>query len=208
MRSNYTLWVTSYRFLFFVLICNLQFATYNCFSQNADINLLRKINSNNMVAWDNTNKFITQSMTPVSLATPVGFFIYGLLAHDSASKRNSYMMGASLAASGIITVGLKYSIHRPRPFVTYTDIIKKSRAGSFSFPSGHTSSAFATATSLSLLYPKWYVIGPSFLWASAVGYSRMELGVHYPSDVLVGALIGIGSSFLMYKVNNKMAEKK
>ena len=208
MRSNYRLWVTNYRFLFFVLICNLQFAICNCFSQNADINLLRKINSNNTIAWDNTNKFITQSMTPVSIATPASFFIYGLLAHDSTAKRNSYVMGASLAASGIITIGLKYSIQRKRPFVTYPDIIKKSAAGSYSFPSGHTSSAFATATALSLAYPKWYVIAPSFLWASAVGYSRMELGVHYPSDVLVGALIGIGSSFLMYKVNNKMAEKK
>lgn len=89
---------------------------------------------------------------------------------------------------------MKYGFNRKRPFVTYPDLItKKSEAGSPSFPSGHTSQAFATATSLSLAYPKWYVIAPSLLWAGAVGYSRMELGVHYPSDVLVGALIGIGS---------------
>lgn len=119
------------------------------------------------------------------------------------------MMGASYAVSGIITLGLKYSIQRKRPFVTYQDLVtKKTAAGSFSFPSGHTSSAFATATSLSLLYPKWHVIAPSFLWASAVGYSRMELGVHYPSDVLAGALIGFASSFLMYKVNKNLAERK
>lgn len=143
-------------------------------------------------------------MTPVSIAVPSSFFLYGIFAHDSAAKRNSLVMGASLAASTLITVGLKYSFNRKRPFVTYPNLVtQKSEAGSPSFPSGHTSAAFATATSLSLAYPKWYVIAPSFLWAGAVGYSRMELGVHYPSDVLVGALIGVGSSFLMWKVNGR-----
>ncbi len=148
-------------------------------------------------------------MTPVSLAAPSALFLYGVFAHDSTSKRNGIVAGAGLAVSGIITVGLKYSVNRKRPFITYPNLVtKKSDAGSPSFPSGHTSSAFATATSLSLMYPKWYVIGPSFLWASAVGYSRMELGVHYPSDVLVGALIGIGSSFLMWKINKGIPAKK
>jgi membrane-associated phospholipid phosphatase len=50
--------------------------------------------------------------------------------------------------------------------------------------------AFALATSLSLSYPKCYIIVPSFAWASSVGYSRMDLGVHYPSDVLAGAIVG------------------
>jgi membrane-associated phospholipid phosphatase len=118
-------------------------------------------------------------------------------------------MGAGLAASALLTVGMKYGIDRPRPFVTYPHLItQKDKAGSYSFPSGHTSSAFATATSVSLLYPKWYVIAPSLLWAGAVGYSRMELGVHYPSDVLVGALVGVGSSYLMWKVNKRWKIRK
>ena len=78
-------------------------------------------------------------------------------------------------------------------------------------PSGHTSTAFATATSLSLAYPKWYVVAPSFIWAGTIGYSRMHLGVHYPSDVVVGALVGSGSAFLCYKANqwiNKKRKKK
>ncbi|MBI4929540.1 MAG: phosphatase PAP2 family protein [Bacteroidetes bacterium] len=192
-----------------IFILSFLFISSFSFSQNADINLLHSINSNNTACWDNTNKIFSQSMTPVSIVTPATLFLVGVFNHDSISKRNSYVMGASLVASGIITVGMKYSFNRKRPFVTYPDLItKKSKAGSPSFPSGHTSSAFATATSLSLMYPKWYVIAPSFLWASAVGYSRMELGVHYPSDVLVGALIGIGSSFLMYKIDKRMVGKK
>jgi membrane-associated phospholipid phosphatase len=75
-------------------------------------------------------------------------------------------------------------------------------------PSAHTSSAFATATSLSLAFPKWYVVVPSFVWASSVGYSRMHLGVHYPSDVLVGALVGSGSAFLTQKANQWLNKKR
>jgi membrane-associated phospholipid phosphatase len=105
--------------------------------------------------------------------------------------------------SGFVTISMKYAIQRDRPFVTYPDIQKLTGAGSPSFPSGHTSEAFATATSLSLAFPKWYVIAPSFLWASAAGYSRMHLGVHYPSDVLVGALVGAGSAWLCHELNKR-----
>ncbi|WP_256604704.1 phosphatase PAP2 family protein [Sphingobacterium multivorum] len=70
-------------------------------------------------------------------------------------------------------------------------------AGGYSFPSGHTSSAFATASALSRAYSKWYVVAPSLLWASSVGYSRMYLGVHFPSDVLTGAVLGTGAAFAL-----------
>jgi len=179
------------------------------YSQNTDINLLHSINSGNSASWDNTNKVFSQSMTPVSIAVPSVVFLYGMIKHDSLAKRNSYVMAAGFITSGIITTGMKYAFNRPRPFVTYPAlIINKSDAGSPSFPSGHTSSAFETATSLSLAFPKWYVIAPSFLWASAVGYSRMELGVHYPSDVLTGAIIGTGSAWLMWKMNKWMSRKR
>ena len=75
-------------------------------------------------------------------------------------------------------------------------------------PSGHTSSVFATATSLSMAYPKWYVVVPSFVWAGSVGYSRMHLGVHYPSDVIIGALVGSGSAILTRKANQWLNSKR
>lgn len=105
------------------------------------------------------------------------------------------------------STALKYSVNRERPFVTYPDIIKKTDTHSPSFPSGHTSNAFATATSLSLAYPKLYIIFPSFAYAGTVAYSRMHLGVHYPSDVAAGAVIGAGCAYLTHKVNKLLLEK-
>jgi membrane-associated phospholipid phosphatase len=128
----------------------------------------------------------------------------GLLKHDSALIRNSIYIGSSVVLSAIFTTVLKYAVNRPRPFVTYPDIEKVGSGGSPSFPSGHTSEAFAFATSVSLSYPKWYVIAPSFAWAGAVGYSRMDLGVHYPSDVFAGAILGAGCAWVTFKVNKKL----
>jgi membrane-associated phospholipid phosphatase len=61
---------------------------------------------------------------------------------------------------------------------------------------------------LSLNYPKWYVVVPSYAWASLVGYSRMAIGMHYPSDVLIGALVGSASSFLVYKLRKPVVDLK
>ena len=177
-------------------------------SQNTDIDILKNINLDRNRKLDNTFIIISQSITPVSIAVPLGVYCAGLIKHDSTLKNKGFYIGSSLLVSGGITLALKYAVHRPRPFVTYPFIEKRTSAGSLSFPSGHTSDAFATATSASLAFPKWYVIAPSFLWACSVGYSRMDLGVHYPSDVLAGAIIGAASSYLCYKANRWLHKRK
>jgi len=179
----------------------------NAWSQNLDIDLLRKINLERNTALDPTFNFITNSVAPIGIGTPLIIYSIGFIQKDNAIKKQGYYIGATLLTSAIVTTSLKFAIDRDRPFVTYPDIQKLTSAGSPSFPSGHTSEAFATATSLSLVFPKWYVIAPSMLWASAAGYSRMHLGVHYPSDVLVGALIGSGSAWLCHELNKKISNQ-
>jgi membrane-associated phospholipid phosphatase len=172
-------------------------------AQNLDIDLLRKINIERNAALDPAFKLITNSVSPIGLGAPLIVTTIGFIQKDQTLKNKGYYMGATLLTSALITTSLKFAIDKDRPFVTYPEIQKLTSAGSPSFPSGHTSEAFATATSLSLAFPKWYVIAPSFIWASAAGYSRMHLGVHYPSDVLVGALIGSGSAWLCHELNKR-----
>ena len=178
--------------LFLFLALQLQLLV----AQNADINLLRNINSSSP-SGDNFFKLVSQSASPVSLLAPIGLFAAGYLEKDKSLKEKAIFVAATVLVSSAVSTGLKYAIQRDRPFVTYPNLIyKKSDGGSPSFPSGHTSVAFASATSLTLAFPKWYVGVPAFAWAGAVGYSRMHLGVHYPSDVLAGAAVGIGSAYL------------
>jgi len=177
------------------------------FSQNIDIRLLRSINSEEILNSDKYFRFITNSDTYVIIGTPVILAGTGLIRDDDKMLRNAFVIAAASIVNAGVTSALKYSVNRERPFETYPDILKKAKAGSPSFPSGHTSSAFATATSLSLSYPEWYVIVPSFAYAGTIAYSRMHLGVDYPSDVAAGALIGAGCAYLTFKVNKSFLNK-
>ena len=187
----------------YLILLLLSFVFCSSSAQNLDIDLLRKINLERNPALDPTFKFITNSVSPIGLGAPLIVTSIGFIQNDKSIKNKGIFIGGTLLTSAIVTTTLKFAIDKDRPFVTYPDIQKLTSAGSPSFPSGHTSEAFATATSLSIAFPKWYVIAPSFIWASAAGYSRMHLGVHYPSDVLVGALIGSGSAWLCHELNKR-----
>ncbi|GHB87766.1 phosphatase PAP2 family protein [Persicitalea jodogahamensis] len=191
------------------LYCLLTLTIFSTASaQNADIRLLREINLNRNTQFDGFFKGVTDTTVPGAFSVPVIIMGVGLIKKDAPTQRKAVVIGAGLVASSGITYVMKRAINRPRPFVTYPDIQKLTDGSSPSFPSGHTSLAFATATSLSLEYPKWYVIVPSYAWAGTVGYSRMHLGVHYPSDVLAGAVIGAGSSFMTYRLNRWLQGQK
>ncbi len=171
-------------------------------AQNADIELLQRINSNDSEFWRGYSKAISNTTTYVSLTTIAGVATTGLIKNDKQLLRDALYLGVNLGTNALFTYSLKNSFKRPRPGITYpAQITMYEDVSSLSFPSGHTSEAFSTATALSLKYPEWYIIAPAYLWAGSVGYSRMNLGVHYPSDVLAGALLGTGTAFLTFKVN-------
>lgn len=177
-------------------------------AQNSDIDLLRTFNIDRNTKLDQTYLAVTHSFGIVALAAPATLFTIGAIKKDSLTKQNALMITGSLVGSTVIMLGMKYSIGRDRPFETYPELDNLVDPTDPSFPSGHTSVAFSTATSLTIAYPKWYVYVPAFLWAGAVGYSRMHIGVHYPSDVLVGAIIGSGSAFLSSYLTEKIQLKR
>ena len=185
----------------------LLWSTFSIFSiqitaQNADIELLRSINLSSSTGLRDYSKFISNTTTVISVSTPLVMGVVALVEKNDDLLKNALYVGVSLGVDGILTYSMKEIIRRPRPYTTYPDIKAFDSETSLSFPSGHTSLAFTTATALSLKYPKWYVIAPSYFWACSVGYSRMNLGMHYPTDVLAGAIIGSGSAYLTYLINN------
>jgi len=98
--------------------------------------------------------------------------------------------GAMFAAVGLVQGPLKTYLPRQRPFVHRLANVVGVEPIDASFPSGHTAGSFAAATALSAFYPRQR--GILFGLAGAVGLSRVYLGHHFVSDVLVGAGLGAG----------------
>ncbi|HET9056080.1 MAG TPA: phosphatase PAP2 family protein [Chitinophagaceae bacterium] len=177
------------------------------FYSHAQNSFLSDLQEDRTKGFVRVNKFVSNSANITSVALPLSILAVGLIKNDKNEIQKGSYIAESVALSTIVSITLKNTFKRPRPYVKDPTIIPLSREGSYSFPSGHTSEAFAIATSLSISYPKWYVIVPSYLWAGSVAYSRMYLGVHYTSDVVAGAIVGAGSAFLTRKVNNWFQKK-
>lgn len=172
------------------------------YSQNWDINTLKKINSWDSKVVRNYSKTISKTTPYIALGVPIAMAVYGGIRQDESLLKDAVYIGSTIGGAIVLTYGMKYAIDRERPYSRYPDKIDaRAHDSSPSFPSAHTAMAFALATSLSIKYPKWYVIAPSALWATSVGFARMNEGVHYPSDVLAGAAIGVGCAFANVYVN-------
>lgn len=100
---------------------------------------------------------------------------------------------AALAFYGLVgELGLKHLIARPRPFLLNTDAIVNGKAPtSYSFPSGHTGTSFTAVTVIFAMIKKKWAGFAALALAVIIAFSRLYNYVHYPSDVLCGALLGV-----------------
>lgn len=171
--------------------------------QNSDIGILKFIYENRNPFWDKTFIAITDTAAVLAFGIPLVLLFIALFTKNIDLRRNALLIVIPVAISAIVANVVKYSIDLPRPYELYPFIVKLSSGGSPSFPSGHTADAFAFAVAVSIVYPKWYVVTSTLVWASLVGYSRMNLGVHFPSDVLAGAIIGAVCAFAYIRIVNR-----
>ena len=112
-----------------------------------------------------------------------------LMAYGNESHRKTgKLLSSAYMGAGIITFGMKRLVGRKRPL--------DETLGNPAMPSGHASITFSVATILGYAYPKWRI--PLYLGAGLVSFSRVYLGRHYPSDVIVGAVIGTATGMLVW----------
>jgi membrane-associated phospholipid phosphatase len=194
-----------YKCILFITGCILFYTS--SLAQNWDINLLKKINPENPNST--LMRGLSSSAYPISVATPATLLAVGFIKKDEQLQYKGWQAAGALAIDVALTAALKYTINRDRPAEKYpNEVFPYSIDNDPSFPSTHTSVAFATATTLSLEFKKWYVAVPAYLWAAGVGYSRIYLGEHYPSDVIAGAVVGAGSAFLSEWLTKKILKPK
>jgi undecaprenyl-diphosphatase len=107
---------------------------------------------------------------------------------------------ADLAADLLAELG-KVIVQRHRPFEHQLG----PASSTHSFPSGHTATSFACATVLSSIAPRWRV--PFFVLAALIGFSRVYNAMHYPTDVLAGAVLGVLTALLLLAADRRRSRR-
>lgn len=127
----------------------------------------------------------------------VALCIYLLFQSQKELYMFGWLMTCTLIISQIIVQTLKRVVNRPRPYCVLQEANAKNPPKCrYSFPSGHTCAAFCIAIVLSLSFPYYSLI--FFILAFIVGISRIYLGYHYPTDVLIGGVLAVISFVIVY----------
>jgi undecaprenyl-diphosphatase len=152
-----------------------------------------------LAVWIATHRYPPLNDAFVWLGTidKLGGVWIGLALLASLLRRNNLLTAIGIAlltaltsfVADSVSFGVKDLVHRTRPFEAHPEIHPLYTVHSSSFPAGHAATAFAGATLLSYLAPR---ATPLFLTlAAAIAFSRVYVGVHYPGDVVAGAVIGV-----------------
>ncbi len=133
----------------------------------------------------------------------IAILLYAHLKNNGTLRKIIFLTLIAFLFADVITFILKHLIHEPRPFVSLNNVnLLIVENDLLSFPSGHTTSTFAFVSFLVLnmkeLSKNYKIINVCLIiFAIIIPFSRMYVGVHYPGDVLAGAVIGIFSAFIV-----------
>jgi undecaprenyl-diphosphatase len=111
----------------------------------------------------------------------------------------------ALLISFSLTVVLKYAVAEPRPFLVLNNINLLHLEGNYSFPSSHTVTAFAGGLIIGKKYGYLIIL---MALAVLIGFSRIYIGVHYPLDVVFGAVLGISCALITLRFENEILHNR
>lgn len=173
------------------------------FLWNLDLTLFKFINQTLSFSWlDQITPILTDlhHFTVIKFGLPllVFFFFYKKYKFDAKTYFLFFML--ALAVSDFTGGRMKDVFKRPRPFqAEETGAIQKAPAGTNnSFYSNHSSNNFTAATYLTAFFPGGQIY--FFSMATLIALTRVHVGVHYPSDILMGAFIGIFWGFIFSRL--------
>lgn len=179
-------------------------------AEQIDQQLFLFLNSANSPFWDKVMLFM--SMRVVWAPLYLAILIYMGMKYKRKLWMIILLIILAIVLADQASVLIKNAFDRPRPCHEFSlqglvHLVSASCGGAYGFVSSHAANSFNVALlSLMFIKKRWFTAG-ILLWASAVSYSRIYLGVHYPGDVLCGAILGAFIGWSMYKLY-QVADKR
>jgi len=140
--------------------------------------------------------WLTEHATPITISIILLLFFVFFFTRKKIYLYLAVNFSFIISISALITGLLKITIKRTRPYHLYPEMISVVESGGYSFPSGHTTEVVAFATAALIMIKNTYINTLFVTWAILIAYTRIAMGVHYPFDLLGGAIVGGSVAYL------------
>ncbi len=179
-----------------------------------DRELFLAINGFHAPMFDSLMYYVSQ----IWVFAPVFFYWLYLVYNKTGAKKLLILLGffvLLIVLTDQTSNQIKHAVKRYRPthnleIQSKVHIVNEYRGGTYGFFSGHATNSFGVAMILFLLFDKKSIVFrySFFFWAALTAYSRMYLGVHYPSDIFVGTVVGLFWGYVVYQLIQYTFKKK